>query len=172
MKKTVLLSLFLILLSFHFRVNAQSEFSSNTIQVGVVVSDLEKSVDFYTNVIGMTNTRDFDVNAEFGKISGLSNGVAFTVKVMQLANHPEATEFKLMSFGNNPLHKKSAFIQDDLGMQYITINVNSMKPFLERIKKYNVRLLGETPVPLGTDRQFILIADPDGTIIELIGPAE
>ena len=30
---------------------AQSEFSSTTIGIGVVVSDLERSLDFYTDVI-------------------------------------------------------------------------------------------------------------------------
>ena len=32
---------------------AQSEFSSTTIGIGVVVSDLEESLDFYTDVIGL-----------------------------------------------------------------------------------------------------------------------
>jgi hypothetical protein len=55
-------------------------------------------------------------------------------------------------------------------MQYITINVNSLAPFLERIKKHKVKLLGETPIPLGESDHFVLVQDPDGTIIELIGP--
>jgi len=172
MKNISICLLLFVFFASQTEVISQSEFSSNTIQIGVVVSDLEKSMDFYTNVIGMKNTREFDVNADFGKKSGLSNGIAFNVKVMQLDDQPEATQFKLMSFGNNSDYKKGKFIQDDLGMQYITIYVSSMKPFLERIKKHNIKLLGETPVPLGEDRQFVLIADPDGTIIELIGPAE
>ena len=36
---------------------AQSEFKSGVIGVGVVVTDLDKSLDFYTNVIGMKKTR-------------------------------------------------------------------------------------------------------------------
>jgi hypothetical protein len=55
-------------------------------------------------------------------------------------------------------------------MQYITIMVNSLAPFIERIKKHNVKFLGDTPVQSGENRHFVLIQDPDGTIIELIGP--
>ena len=150
---------------------AQSEFSSNLIGVGVVVSDIEKSLDFYLNVIGMTKTGEFDVNEEFGKISGLTGGVPFHVEVLKLEDSPDANVWKLMTFGKDAPHPGSRYIQDDTGVQYITIHVTSLEPFLERIRKHNVRLLGDTPVPLGDgERHFALIQDPDGTIIELIGP--
>jgi hypothetical protein len=55
-------------------------------------------------------------------------------------------------------------------MQYITIMVNSLEPFLERIKEHKVKLMGDTPIPLGETDNFVLVQDPDGTIIELIGP--
>ena len=38
---------------------AQSEFSSTTIGIGVVVSDLERSLDFYTNVIGFKKVGNY-----------------------------------------------------------------------------------------------------------------
>lgn len=146
---------------------AQSEFSSSLIGVGSVTTDLEASLDFYLNVIGMTKTGEFDVNADFAKSSGLSNGVPFHVDVLQLGE--EGNVWKLMSFGKDATHPKSTFIQDDIGMQYITINVKSMKPFLERIKKHKVKLLGDTPVTMADGkRQFVLIQAPEGTIVELI----
>jgi len=151
---------------------AQSEFSSNTISVGVVVTDIEKSLDFYINVIGMKKVGEFDVDGDFGKISGLSDGVAFHVDILKLEDQPEANQWKLMSFGKEAGHATSKYIQDDTGMQYITIHVTSLAPFLKRIRKHNVELLGDTPVPLGTDNHFVLVRDPDGTIIELIGPLE
>lgn len=151
---------------------AQSEFSSNTIGIGVVVADIDKSLDFYINVIGMKKVGEFDVDGEFGRISGLSDGVAFHVDVLKLEDQPDANQWKLMSFGKEAGHPASKHIQDDTGMQYITISVTSLAPFLKRIKKHNVELLGETPVPLGTDNHFVLVQDPDGTIIELIGPLE
>jgi hypothetical protein len=55
-------------------------------------------------------------------------------------------------------------------MQYITIFVKSMKPCLERIQKHGVKTLEKTPTMLDADRQFVLVQDPDGNFIELIGP--
>lgn len=149
---------------------AQSEFSSGLIGVGVVTKDIQKSLDFYLNVIGMTKVGEFDVDENFGKISGLTNGLAFHVDVLKLEDSPEANQWKLMSFKKEGSHPMPKYIEDDTGMQYITINVNSLEPFLDRIKKHNVKLMGETPVPLGEKDHFVLVQDPDGTIIELIGP--
>jgi catechol 2,3-dioxygenase-like lactoylglutathione lyase family enzyme len=151
---------------------AQSEFSSGTISIGVIVSDLEKSLNFYTEVLGMQKTGGFNIEEPFAKSSGLSNGIPFSVTTLKLWNENEATQWKLMTFGKDVKHRKSKYIQDDLGMQYITIFVSALKPFIQRIKEHNIPLLGETPVSLGGDTQFILIQDPDGTFIELIGPME
>ena len=149
---------------------AQSEFSSGLIGVGVVTKDITKSLDFYLNVIGMTKVGEFDVDENFGKISGLTEGIAFHVDVLKLQDSPEANQWKLMSFKKEGSHPMPEYIHDDTGMQYITINVNSLDPVLKRIKENNVKLMGETPVPLGEKDHFVLVQDPDGTIIELIGP--
>ena len=69
-------------------------------------------------------------------------------------------------------HRKQKFIQDDVGMQYITINVKSLKPVIERLKQMKVTFLGETPIPLNAKSHFALVQDPDGNFIELIGPLD
>lgn len=169
-KLGVFTALVTITLTLTSNTMAQSEFSSNTIGVGLVVTNIEKALDFYINVIGMKKVGEFEVNEEFGKASGLTGGVPFHVDILKLEDQPEANQWKLMSFGKEAAHPMSRYIQDDTGMQYITIRVTSLEPFLKRIKKHNIELLGDTPVPLGTDSHFVLIHDPDGTIIELIGP--
>jgi hypothetical protein len=75
-----------------------------------------------------------------------------------------------MSFDKKAKHPYPKFIHDDTGVQYVTIFVKSMKPFVERINKHHVKFLGKTPTKLDEERQFVLIQDPDGTFIELIGP--
>ena len=149
---------------------AQSEFSSGLIGVGVVTKDIQKSLDFYLNVIGMTKVSEFDVDGEFGTSSGLTDGLAFHVDILKLQDSPDANQWKIMSFKKEGTHPMPKYIHDDTGMQYITIMVNSLEPFLKRIKEHKVKLLGDTPIPLGETDHFVLVQDPDGTIIELIGP--
>jgi catechol 2,3-dioxygenase-like lactoylglutathione lyase family enzyme len=173
MKKAAVKYSFLIAaLLLSFASYAQSNFSSKLIGMGVVVSDLERSLDFYVNGIGMVKSYSFKINEDFGKRSGLSNGVPTEVTVLKLENSPEANEWKLMSFGKKATHPKQKFIQDDTGVQYITINVKALKPVIERLKTKNVTFLGSTPIPLNQKSHFVLVQDPDGTFIELIGPME
>ena len=149
---------------------APEEFSSSTIGIGVVVSDLDKALDFYTNVIGMVQTGSFDIKEDFSKKSGLANGLPTHVKVLRLGKGEEATQWKLMSFGDKAKSQKDEFIHNRTGMRYITILVKDLTPVLKRIKDRQVKLLGETPVALGRDNHFVLVQDPDGTFVELIGP--
>ena len=169
--KTLLFIIF-ALLSFNTSIisqNSESEFDRGIIEIGVVVSDLERSLNFYKNVVGMKQVGGFDIDEDFGKRSGLSNGEPFSVAILKLKDDDNSTEWKLMSFGKKANHPASNYIQDDLGMQYITIFVKSVKPFLKRIKEHKVKLLGDTPTELSEGRSFVLIQDPDGTFIELIG---
>ena len=170
MKKTSVFLIAAVMALISTKSMAQSEFSSGLIGVGVVTRDLDKSLDFYLNVIGMTKVSEFDVDGDFGTSSGLTDGIAFHVDVLKLQDSPDANQWKLMSFKKEGSHPMPKYIHDDTGMQYITINVNSLAPVLERIKKHKVKLMGDTPVPLGETDHFVLVQDPDGTFIELIGP--
>ncbi len=169
LKSFVILLMMLIGLS-SFSVQPPDDFAKSGISIGVVVEDLNKSLDFYLNVIGMVKTGEFSVDADQAKVLGLSNGDRFDVKVLKLENSETAAEWKLMSFGKKATHPKQSYVPDDTGIQYITIFVKSMKPVLERIKNHGIKTLGKTPTMLDAERQFVSLQDPDGNFIELIGP--
>jgi catechol 2,3-dioxygenase-like lactoylglutathione lyase family enzyme len=171
--KTFLITIILVsvmLVSTAQKVPAPGDFSNPTIFVGSVVTDLAKSVDFYTNIIGMTKTSTFSVDGVKAKELGLTDGRPIDVTVLKLEDSPQANEWKLMSFGTKPGHKKPNYLHDDTGMQYITILVNHLNPVMERIEKNNIKILSGKPSSLDDVRSFILVQDPDGTFIELIGP--
>ena len=159
-----------VLISTAQKAPAPGEFSNPTIFVGSVVTDLAKSVDFYTKIIGMTKTGEFSVDGPKAKELGLTDGRPVDVKVLKLEDSPQANEWKLMSFGTKPGHKTPKYLHDDTGMQYITILVNHLTPVMERIEKNNIKILSGKPSELGEGRFFILVQDPDGTFVELIGP--
>lgn len=167
-------AVFVLMISV-FVVSAQKapvpeEFSTPTIQVGLVVSDLEKAVDFYTTVIGMTRTGGFSVPGVKAKELGLTDGRSIDVTVLKLEDSAQANEWKMMSFGKKAEHPEQKYLHDDTGLQYITIFVKNIHPFIERIRKNNIQILSGTPSTLDDGRGFILVQDPDGTFIELIGP--
>ena len=166
---------FLLFTIFGIAVSAQkapvaSDFSNPAFGVGVVVEDLQKSIDFYTNVIGMTKTGEFSVTKEQCTELGLTDSYQLDVTILKLQDSEQANEWKLMSLGTKAKHPKQKYMSDDTGMQYITIFVSHINTIIERVEKNNVKILSGKPSSLGEGRKFILIQDPDGTFIELIGP--
>ena len=149
---------------------ANEAFSSETIHVGVVVSDLEASLRFYQEVIGMQRVSGFEVEGDLARRLGLTDGLTLTVEVLQLGTGETATQWKVMSFGDRAAPQENAFIDNHTGMQYITLFVNDLRESIARIEAHEVAMLGETPTQLPDGRHFVLVQDPDGTFIELIGP--
>lgn len=149
------------------------DFSSKTIQIGMICSDLDESLQFYKDVVGMVQIERarFDVDADFGKRSGLTDNLPIHVEVLKLGFGPEATQLKLMTFGDRAKKQDNQYIHSNTGIQYLTLMVTNLAPIIDRIKENNIPFLGETPVGLG-ENHFVLIKDPDGTFVELIGPME
>ncbi len=150
-------------------ISIPSNYSSPNIEVGVVVTDLQKSVNFYTNVLGMVRAGEFTVDEKLGKAAGLSNGYPLNVVVLKTSDSPAAPEWKLMSFDNNVSSRPSEYVHDDIGMQYITIYPENMDEVIGRLEAAGIELRGDTPLRLDDGRRFVLIKDPDGVFIELIG---
>ncbi|WP_420602181.1 VOC family protein [Flagellimonas sp.] len=166
MKHALLIGLLLTVT--HGFCQTETEFDKPYISMGVIVSDLDASLDFYTNIIGMKETGGFTVNDAMGKKTGLTGGVAFDVKVLKLYDDPNATEYKLMSFGNQK-SKEETHIQERNGMRYITLFYKSLDAVNQRLKDNNITFLSEEPTHIPDGRRFILVQDPDGVFIELIG---
>jgi len=151
-----------------FNAKAQNNFLKPTIAIGVLVEDLTNSIDFYTNVVGMVQVREIIIDSNKSIRMGLSQAEKFDIKVLKLENTENATELKLMSFDKKTDHSKQKYLPDANGIRYLTIYVKSLQPVLERIKKFNIKTLGQTPTMLDEKRRFVLIQDPDGNFVEFI----
>lgn len=151
--------------------DAKPEFSKQSIDIGVVVSDIDKSVAFYTDVIGFKEVQGFSVPGAQGKAIGIIDNLDVDIRVFTLGDDAQATRIKLMSFPKKPGVKPAQdYIHSTIGLSYLTIFVKDMNPSLERLKKARVKLLGESPVDLGGGTLLTAIQDPDGNFIELVGP--
>ncbi len=150
----------------------RDEFTKPTIDLGIVVSDLEQSSQFYTQAIGFTNSREFSVGADFAKQSGLTDSHDLNIQVFTLGTGPAATEIKLMELPGVTSQKVDhEYIHSSLGFSYLTIHIRSTDAALERLKKAGVKPIAQTPVAIpGTDAYLTIVRDPDGNLVELVGP--
>lgn len=149
----------------------QPAFSKPTIDIGVVVSDIDKAAKFYTESLGLTEVKGFSVSGDLGRKIGLIDNHPVDIRVLVPADTDGATRIKMMSFPAAPGKKADQdFIHSTLGIRYLTLYVSSVDRTLERLTKTGVKPIGETPVAIGNDLRLVTVRDPDGNFIELIGP--
>jgi len=175
-------------------------FASPIVDLGIFVSDLDKSVAFYTQAIGFKEVVGFSVPPDIAGDSGLTDSKGLDISVLKLdldETHP-STDLKLMQIPDvktTELGKR--FIHSHYGYAYISLFVTDMASHLVRLKEAGVKPLAKSPVtlPLEMGIGIILrpqvkwdpedatsfpeppenvfltvVKDPDGNFIELVGP--
>ncbi len=147
------------------------DFAQTTIDFGIICSDVERSVDYYTQAVGLTELEGFDVPAEFGKDSGLTNEQPFRVHVLVAGEAKTATKVKLMDFKKASGKKADqSFIHSTIGMRYTTFFVNDINAANMRMIAYGSMPQGKGLVEIPDGRFLGLYKDPDGNFVELVGP--
>ncbi|HEX3726739.1 MAG TPA: VOC family protein [Pirellulales bacterium] len=152
----------------------KSEFARTTIDVGMVVSDAARAIKFYTEAIGFQEGQSFSVSSEFCADAGLDDQT-LDIHVLTLGTGPTATKLKLMEVPRVDTKKTDTkYIHSQLGYRYLTIFVADATAAFDRLAKSGVKPLAKGPVPLpaGLPAGMVLcvVRDPDGNLIELIGP--
>ena len=148
-------------------------FAKTTIDFGVVVSDLEKSLAFYTEVVGFKRAGNFTVQPAVANDAGLTKVTKpVTIEMLKLGDDKTATTLKLMQFDDpKPTKPASEYIHSTLGMSYMTVFVTDTTASLARAAKLGVKPLAKGPVDLGGGKMYLtLLKDPDGNFVELVGP--
>lgn len=153
----------------------ESNFATQTIDLGMVVSDIDKSLKFYKEVIGFTETNGFKVPPQFAVDTGLANKLELDVHVLVLGEGETATKLKLMQFKTSPgARVDNAFIHSSYGFRYLTIAVKDLNAAVDHAGKAGSKPIAKCPVPLpeGFPAGLALAnyRDPDGNLVELVGP--
>jgi len=176
----------------------QREFASPVVDIGMVVSDLDESVAFYTDAIGFVEVMGFDVPADLAGDSGLTDYQPLEISMLKLdidASVP-TTDLKLMHVpGVETQSVERPFVHSSYGINYVSLFVSDIDAALQRLQDAGVPPQGKGPVPmpfelaLGTMLRpetmgaiddgldeipenvfMVVVKDPDGNFVELLGP--
>ncbi len=135
-----------------------------------MAADVEKAATFYTQALGFMKVGGFDVSDQMAGNTGLTDFKPFRVQVFALDKEPSATRLKIMQIpgdGSQPVNNQ--YIGSSLGFRYLTIHVSDLTKTLERLHRNGVEPV-KPPYRLPTGDHLVLVRDPDGNLIELIGP--
>ncbi len=119
------------------------------------VGDLERSIRFYTDVMGMKLIRTMDFP-----------DMKFTLAYLGYAGNPEQAELELTyNYGVGSYEMGNAY-------GHIALSTGDIYGFCEKLKNAGAKITRE-PGPLkGTDIVIAFLEDPDGYKIELIEEKE
>ena len=166
-------SLFLLLGSV---LHAETNFAQQTIDLGLVVTDLEKSLEFYKKVVGFSEREGFEVGGKFPKQVGLTDGSPLAIRVLTLGEEESATKLKLMQVASQkPAIKiKQPFIHTISGFSYLTIFVKDVDLVIRNAGKQGYKPHAQSPqtLPKGLPQDIclLMLKDPDGNFVEIVGP--
>jgi catechol 2,3-dioxygenase-like lactoylglutathione lyase family enzyme len=145
-----------------------------TIDIGVHVTDIAASAQFYTDVIGLTEVDGFDVSADVATAAGLTNGQPLSVRVFVPRQEPSATRLKLMAIpGVERTAPDNAYVHSQIGFRYLTIFIDDTNAALARLRTAGIDPVADGPILIGEDPggdYLTVVRDPDGNLVELIGP--
>lgn len=139
--------------------------------IGLVVSDIESSENFYTQIIGMSPAGAFSLDEEWSKEAGAAGNRPFSVKMFKIKEGASATILKLAYFDKIAPRPPQTGIDVNAGVNYITfhLSMDDFKSTVDRIKKAKIDILGWVK---RETYQLLFIKDPDGVFVELVAPPE
>lgn len=150
----------------------KKSFTSTTVDLGLVVSDMDKAAKFYTEAVGFKEINGFSVSEKLSGESGLADYKAWDIRVFVLGDEPTATRLKISYIpGTNPEKVKNEYLHSSLGFSYITVRVADMDAAIARAAKAGVEPV-KPPYKLGGNNYLAVLKDPDGNFVELIGPGK
>ena len=139
--------------------------------IGITVKDMDRSLKFYTEVLGFHKVSEADISGEaYEKLHGLF-GLHMRIARLQLGDEfIELTDYLTTGGRSIPEDQRS----NDLFFQHIAIVVSDMEKAFERVKKFNVEYVSTAPqtlpksIPAAEGIKAFYFHDPDNHNLELI----
>jgi len=139
--------------------------------VGLTVSDMERSVDFYTHVLDFEKTSDHVVGGPaYEALNGVSGARLRVVRLRLGEEYLELTEYVTSRGRSAPADSRS----NDRWFQHVAIIVSDMDRAYARLQEFKVRQASTAPqllpktIPSAAGIRAFYFRDPDGHPLEIL----
>lgn len=139
----------------------------NLRHIGITVTDIDKSLEFYKNVFDLEVVYD---KKEFGNVisnfSKLNNVMVHIIKLKDKNNFI----LELLQYITHPKDflKNQKELINEIGCSHFAITVKNIDKILYNIEKRNCEVM--YPIQRSSDGKvdLMFVRDPDGTLIEIV----
>jgi glyoxylase I family protein len=141
--------------------------------INIVVSDLERSVRFYCDVLGFTKTKEAYLEGEWiERFVGLRGVKARAVFVVAPTGEPRIELLQYYAPEGVAIAENSR--PNTLGLRHFALRVDDITAMVAKLRAQGVTMLSEpVRVPPGIvqhdagEKTLVYFLDPDGVILEL-----
>ena len=131
---------------------------------GIIVKDMQKSVNFYKDILGLEVIQDFTDDSEYiNKITGIKNGVAHFIKLKM----KDGTVLELLEYPSHPTEPHSLSILN-VGVCHIALQVNSCDETYDALVTQGVKVLSKPVLSSEGIAKVFFCLDPDNVRVEMV----
>jgi catechol 2,3-dioxygenase-like lactoylglutathione lyase family enzyme len=133
--------------------------------VGIAVSDLQRSLRFYRDLLGFTWEHELDVEGEPTDTLLRLRGTKLHAEYLTR----DGVRIELLHFASPPAPPRPERPMNQYGLTHLSFRVTDMDAVLEALRAAGERVLEETVIRFPEwQSAACMILDPDGQVIELV----
>ncbi|MCB2060996.1 MAG: VOC family protein [Novosphingobium sp.] len=138
--------------------------------VGISVSDIERSIDFYRELLGMEQLCEVfpfggEQFSEIMDIPGVEGRMCMIGK--------GSLQLELFEFSNpKPADKNPEYLVSDRGYSHFGVEVDDIDATYEKLRAANVRIHSPVKTFMGGGMRAAYCRDSDGNVFELLQPGK
>ncbi len=138
----------------------------NVRHVGLVVSNIEKALKFYRDLLGLKLEGSTDEYGDF--ISDLFARDGIELKTQKLSADDNATRIELIEFSNPESNQNEKVELFNQGFTHIALTVNNLDELYGRLKDAGVKFNSTPKLSTNKSLKVTFCKDFDGNYVELI----
>ncbi len=132
---------------------------------GIIVTKMERALEFYRGLLGMEVVLDREQEGEFfGKLIALA-GVRMRVVMLQA---PDGNKVELFEFYSHPKKAPEKVQTSDIGCSHIAVAIDDVEAAYEKFSQKGIQFNCPPVVSPDGYAKVAYCHDPDGTIVELV----
>jgi catechol 2,3-dioxygenase-like lactoylglutathione lyase family enzyme len=141
--------------------------TNTTRHVGIVVKDIAKTTDFWTNLIGFKLHIDaIEQSPYIDELLGIPNPGLRTVKLID----ENGFIVELLEFTNYPAKVIWEGSLATTGLTHIALTVDDLESLTTKLKENNYKFISEIKKSPNGAVKVVFVKGPEGLMLELVGP--
>ena len=132
---------------------------------GIVVSDMDRSLEFYRDLLGMDVWADFQDNSAYAQaVTGVPGAHIWMIKLQA----KDGGSIELLKYLSHPQTVPQPRRACDVGVNHIALHIDDIDSLYENLKQHGIHFNAPPTVSTDGGAKVTYCRDPEGVLVELV----